>query len=86
MVLILLFCEVGYKDLFVFKFIIIVMGYLEKGKLSEVEGMKIKVMIWVKVISIFVDLLKVYFIVGMKKSRNWDVYEVFRDGVWVDKF
>ena len=79
-------CEVGYKDSSVLKFTTTVTGRLEKGKLGDLEGMKTKVMIWVKVTSISADSSKVYFTAGVKKSRNRDAYEVLRDGVRVDKF
>ncbi|VVB12827.1 unnamed protein product [Arabis nemorensis] len=79
-------CEVGYKDSSVLKFTTTVTGYLGKGKLSDVEGIKTKVMIWVKVTSISADSSKVYLTAGMKKSRSRDAYEVLRDGVRADKF
>ena len=65
----------------------IVTGYLEKGKLADIEGMKTKFVIWVKVTSIFVDdpqTSKVYFTAGMKRSRPRDAYEVHRDGISMD--
>ncbi|CAE5960407.1 unnamed protein product [Arabidopsis arenosa] len=74
-------CEVGYRDSSVLRFSTTVTGYLEKGKLAEVEGLKTKVMIWVKVICISADTSKVYFTAGIKKSRNRDAYEVIRPGV-----
>ncbi|KAF4401386.1 hypothetical protein G4B88_001580 [Cannabis sativa] len=79
-------CEVGYKDSSVLRFSTTVTGFLEKGKLADVEGMKTKVMIWVKVTSISFDRSKVHFTAGMKKSRSREAYEVLRDGVCVDKF
>lgn len=79
-------CEVGYKDSSVLKFTTTVTGYLEKGKLVDVEGIKTKVMIWIKVTSISTDASKVYFTAGMKKGRNRDAYEVLRNGLRVDKF
>ena len=79
-------CEVGYKDSSVVRFTTTVTGFLEKGKLADVEGMKTKVMIWVKVTSISADGSKVHFTAGMKKSRSREAYEVLRDGVGVDKF
>ncbi|XP_024018456.1 uncharacterized protein At5g01610 [Morus notabilis] len=79
-------CEVGYKDSSVLRFSTTVTGFMEKGKLADVEGMKTKVMIWVKVTSISSDRSKVNFTAGMKKSRSRDAYEVLRDGVGVDKF
>lgn len=79
-------CEVGYKDSSVLRFTTTVTGYLEKGKLADIEGMKTKLIIWVKVTAITSDGPKLYFTAGMKKSRNREVYEVHRDGVCVDKF
>ncbi|XP_010486436.1 PREDICTED: uncharacterized protein At5g01610-like [Camelina sativa] len=79
-------CEVGYKDSSVLRFTTTVTAFLEKGKLADVEGMKTKVMIWVKVTSISADSSKVHFMAGMKKSRSRDAYEVLRDGVEIDKF
>ncbi|CAH8387218.1 unnamed protein product [Eruca vesicaria subsp. sativa] len=57
-------CEVGFRDSSVLRFSTTVTGYLEKGKLAEVEGLK--------------DASKVYFTAEMKKSRSRDVYEVKR--------
>ncbi|XP_010558384.1 PREDICTED: uncharacterized protein At5g01610-like [Tarenaya hassleriana] len=79
-------CEVGYKDSSVLRFNTTVTGYLEKGKLSDVEGMKTKVVIWVKVTCISADASKVHFTAGMKKSRSREAYEVLRDGSEVTKF
>ncbi|KAG0489649.1 hypothetical protein HPP92_006512 [Vanilla planifolia] len=79
-------CEVGYKDSSVLKFFTSVTGYLEKGKLSDIEGMKTKVLIWQKVTSISTEGSKVHFNTGVKKTRNRDGYEVLRDGIAVEKF
>jgi len=79
-------CEVGYKDSSVVRFSTVITGYLEKGKLADIEGMKTKVLIWVKVTCITSDGSKLNFTAGMKKSRNRDAYEVLRDGVPVEKF
>lgn len=79
-------CEVGYKDSSVVRFATVVTGYLEKGKLVDIEGMKTKVMIWVKVTAISSEKSKIHFTAGMKKTRSRDAYEVLRDGVGVDKF
>ncbi|KAI4353449.1 hypothetical protein L6164_002398 [Bauhinia variegata] len=79
-------CEVGYKDSSVLRFSTTVSGYLEKGKLAEIEGMKTKVLIWVKVTAITSEGSKLHFTAGMKKTRSRDAYEVQRDGVLVDKF
>ncbi|KAF9598170.1 hypothetical protein IFM89_025787 [Coptis chinensis] len=79
-------CEVGYKDSSVLRLSTTVTGYLEKGKLADIEGMKTKVMIWVKVSSITTEGSKIHFTAGMKKTRSREAYEVLRDGVSVDKF
>ncbi|KAJ6699425.1 T31J12.3 PROTEIN-RELATED [Salix purpurea] len=76
----------GYKDSSVVRFLTIVTGYLEKGKIADIEGMKTKVMIWVKVTCIASSGSKLNFTAGMKKSRDRVAYEVLRDGVAVDKF
>lgn len=79
-------CEVGYKDSSVLRFSTVVSGYLEKGKLTDIDGIKTKVMIWVKVTAISSDGSKLHFTAGMKKSRSREAYEVLRDGVTIDKF
>ncbi|KAJ0978355.1 hypothetical protein J5N97_013829 [Dioscorea zingiberensis] len=79
-------CEVGYKDSSVLRFFTSVTGYLEKGKLADVEGLKTKVLIWAKVSCVTTEGAKVHFTTGVKKSRSRDAYEVLRDGISVDKF
>ncbi|WJX42925.1 hypothetical protein P8452_30099 [Trifolium repens] len=79
-------CEVGYKDSSVLRFFTTVTGYLEKGKLADIEGMKTKVIIWVKVTTIFSEGSKLYVTAGMKKTRSREAYDVTRDGVLVDRF
>uniref|UniRef100_A0A0D6R5R5 DUF538 domain-containing protein n=1 Tax=Araucaria cunninghamii TaxID=56994 RepID=A0A0D6R5R5_ARACU len=82
-------CEVGYRDSSVLRFATAVTGYLEKGKLTDIEGMKTKVVIWVKVTSVSVDGSrsgKVYFMAGVKKSRPRDAYDVLRNGISVENF
>ncbi|XP_002526673.2 uncharacterized protein At5g01610 [Ricinus communis] len=79
-------CEVGYKDSSVLRFFTTITGYLEKGKLADIEGIKTKVLIWVKVTCITSDGPKLHFTAGMKKTRKREAYEVLRDGVSVDKF
>ncbi|KAL5180633.1 Uncharacterized protein HKD37_01G001720 [Glycine soja] len=78
-------CEVGYKDSSVLRFFTTVTGYLEKGKLADIEGMKTKVLIWVKVTTILSEGSKLYVTAGMKKTRSREAYEVTRDGVCIDK-
>ncbi|KAE8719453.1 Mitochondrial substrate carrier family protein isoform 1 [Hibiscus syriacus] len=79
-------CEVGYKDSSVLRFFTEVSGNLEKGKLTEIEGMKTKVIIWIKVSAIASDGSKLYVTAGITKTRSRDAYEVSRDGIGVDKF
>jgi len=79
-------CEVGYKDSSVLRFFTTVTGYLQKGKLADIDGLKTKVMIWVKVTAITSDGSKIHFTAGVKKSRSREAYEVLRDGVGVEKF
>ena len=79
-------CEVGYKDSSVLRFFTTVTGYLEKGKLADIEGMKTKVLIWVDVTTILSEGSKLYVTAGMKKTRSREAYEVTRDGVCIDKF
>ncbi|KAK4410532.1 hypothetical protein Sango_0126200 [Sesamum angolense] len=68
-------CEVGYKDSSVLRFSTVVTGYLEKGKLADIEGIKTKVIVWVKVTCISSEKSKLNFTAGMKKSRSRDAYE-----------
>lgn len=79
-------CEVGYKDSSVLRFSTMVTGYLEKGKLVDIEGIKTKVIVWAKVTCISSEKSKVSFTAGVKKSRSRDAYEVLRDGIGIDKF
>ncbi|XP_061361189.1 uncharacterized protein At5g01610-like [Gastrolobium bilobum] len=79
-------CEVGYRDSSVLRFFTTVTGYLEKGKLADIEGIKTKVLIWVKVTTISSEGSKLYVTAGMKKTRSREAYEVTRDGVCIDKF
>lgn len=79
-------CEVGYRDSSVLRFFTTVTGYLEKGKLADIEGMKTKVIIWVKVTTISSEGSKLHVTAGMKKTRTRVAYDVLRDGIRVDKF
>ncbi|KAG1339032.1 hypothetical protein COCNU_04G013380 [Cocos nucifera] len=79
-------CEVGYKDSSVLRFFTSVTGYLEKGKLADIEGMKTKILVWAKVTCITTEGSKVHFTTSVKKTRSRDAYEVLRDGIGVDKF
>lgn len=82
-------CEVSFKDSSVIRYGTRVKGILLRGKLTGIEGMKTKVLVWVKVTSVTVESYKsdkVWFIAGVKKSRAKDAYEMPRDGVRVQEF
>lgn len=79
-------CEVGYKDSSVLRFSTSVAGYLEKGKLVDIEGLKTKVLVWAKVTAVSTERSKVHFTTGVKKTRSRDAYEVLRNGITVEKF
>lgn len=79
-------CEVLYKDQSVLRFATTVSGFLEKGKLSEIVGMKTKVIVWMKVSCITSEESKLHFQAGMRRSRSRDAYEIVRDGIVVAKF
>ncbi|XP_028764427.1 uncharacterized protein At5g01610-like [Neltuma alba] len=80
-------CEVGYKDSSVLRFHKTVSGVLEKGRLAEIEGMKTKMLIWIKVTNIASEgPSKLHITSGLKKTRSREAYEVSRDGVVVEKF
>ncbi|CAL0302609.1 unnamed protein product [Lupinus luteus] len=79
-------CEVGYKDSSVLRFFTTVTCYLEKGRISEIEGMKIKVLVWVKVTTISSEGSRLHFTVGMRRTKNREPFEISRDGVPIEKF
>jgi len=79
-------CEVGYRDSSVLRFSTSVTGYLEKGKLVDVQGLKTKVLVWTKVTLVSTERSKVHFTAGVKKTRSRDAYEVIRSAITVDKF
>ncbi|XP_050277307.1 uncharacterized protein At5g01610 [Quercus robur] len=81
-------CEISFKDS-VIRYATRVKAVLMKGKLTSIEGMKTKVLVWVKVTSVAVEGYKsdkVWFTAGVKKSRPKDVYEMPRDAVRVGEF
>ncbi|KAK4395915.1 hypothetical protein Sango_1745800 [Sesamum angolense] len=82
-------CEVCFKDASVIRYSTRVKATLSRGKLSGIEGMKTKVLVWVKVTSVNVESYKsdkVWFTAGVKKSRSKDAYEMPRDAVRVEEF
>lgn len=79
-------CEVSYRDSSVLRFSTSVTCHIEKGKLTEIEGLKTKVVIWVRVTAIVSEDAKLIFTAGLNKTRERKIYQVVRDGIPVDKF
>ncbi|GJN08687.1 hypothetical protein PR202_ga26637 [Eleusine coracana subsp. coracana] len=82
-------CEASFKDSSTIRYATRVKATLSRGKLSGIEGMKTKVVVWVKVTSVSVESYKsdkVCFIAGVKKLRQKDAYEVPREAISVEEF
>lgn len=82
-------CEVGFKDSSVVRYATRVKATLSRGKLAGIEGMKTKVLVWVKVTSVAVESYKsdkVWFTAGVKKSRAKDAYEMPSNAIKVEEF
>ncbi|KAG9439707.1 hypothetical protein H6P81_019872 [Aristolochia fimbriata] len=82
-------CEVSFKDQSVVRYATRVKGTLTRGKLSGIEGMKTKVLMWVKVTHVGVESYKsdkVTFTAGVKKTRPKEAYEMPRESIKVDEF
>ncbi|KAK3042354.1 hypothetical protein RJ639_002400 [Escallonia herrerae] len=82
-------CEVCFKDSSVIRYATRVKGTLMRGKLASIEGMKTKLLVWVKVTNIAVEGYKsdkLWFTAGVKKSRPRDAYEMPRDAIRVEEF
>lgn len=82
-------CEVCFKDSSIVRYANRVKATLSRGKLTGIEGMKTKVIVWVKVSSISVESYKsdkVWFTAGVKKSRPKDAYEMPREAIQVEEF
>ncbi|ESW27267.1 hypothetical protein PHAVU_003G187400 [Phaseolus vulgaris] len=83
-------CEVCFKDSSIVRYAKRVKGSLAKGKLNVTDGMKTKVLVWVKVTSVAVESYKsdkLWFTTsGVKKSRPKDAYEMPREAIKVEEF
>ena len=82
-------CEVSFKDSSALRYATRVKGILMRGKLTSIEGMKTKVLVWVKVTGVSVEGYKsdkVWFTAGVKKSRPKDAYLLPQDAVRVQEF
>ncbi|KAJ0982047.1 hypothetical protein J5N97_010302 [Dioscorea zingiberensis] len=82
-------CEVSFKDSSVLRYAPRVKAILSRGKLSGVDGMKTKFLVWVKVTNISVESYKsdkVCFTAGVKKLRPKDAYVTPHDSIKIDEF
>lgn len=82
-------CEISFKDSSVLRYAKRVKCTLSRGKLSGIEGMKTKVLVWVKVTQVGVESYKsdkICFMAGVKKLRTKDAYDTPRDSIKVDEF
>ncbi|PNY14453.1 hypothetical protein L195_g011134, partial [Trifolium pratense] len=82
-------CEVSFKDSSVLRYSTRVKGVLTRGKLSAIDGMKTKVLVWVKVTSVTVEGYKsdkIWVTAGVKKSRPKDAYDTPHDALRVSEF
>lgn len=84
-------CEVSFKDSSVIRYANRVKAILLRGKLTGIEGMKTKVLVWVKVTCVAVESSKsdkVWFTAGagVKKSRPKDAYLAPKVAARVEEF
>ncbi|CAI9096513.1 OLC1v1032678C1 [Oldenlandia corymbosa var. corymbosa] len=82
-------CEVSFKDSSTIRYAPRVKGILMRGKLTGIEGMKTKVLVWAKVTTVGVEghkSDKVSFTAGVKKSRPKDAYDVPQVAIRIKEF
>ncbi|ERN06535.1 hypothetical protein AMTRI_Chr10g1110 [Amborella trichopoda] len=82
-------CEASFKDSSVLRYSNRVKAALSRGKLSGIEGMKTKVLVWVRVTSVTMESYKsdkVCFNAGVKKMRPKDAYETLKEAIRVEEF
>ncbi|KAI5574409.1 hypothetical protein BDE02_10G144400 [Populus trichocarpa] len=82
-------CEISFNDSSVIRYATRVKAILVRGKLTVIEGMKTKVLVWVKVTSVAVEGFKsdkVWFTAGVKKSRPKIAYDVPQTAIRVEEF
>ncbi|KAJ8774606.1 hypothetical protein K2173_017052 [Erythroxylum novogranatense] len=82
-------CEVSFKDSSVLRYSTRVKATLMRGKLTDIEGIKTKVLVWVKVTHVAVEGYKsdkVWITAGVKKSRSRIAYETPQVSVAVKEF
>ncbi|XP_047331960.1 uncharacterized protein At5g01610-like [Impatiens glandulifera] len=83
-------CEVKFSDSSMVRYATRVKATLLRGKLSNVEGMKTKILFWLKVTCVNFDYYKsnkvLFTVLRIKISRPKDVYDLPWYGMRVDKF
>lgn len=82
-------CEASFKDSSIIRYAPRVKCILMRGKLIGIEGMKTKVLVWVKVTNVAVEghkSDKVWFTAGVKKPRPMDAYRVPCEAISVKDF
>lgn len=79
-------CEVTYRDQSLLRFSTKVSATLEKGKLSDVDGIKTKFILWLRVSYIYTEDSTINFSIGINRCRERKAYDFVRDGVIVDYF
>eukprot|EP00850_Spirogloea_muscicola_P011684 SM000073S21460 [mRNA] locus=s73:389915:394115:- [translate_table: standard] len=75
--------EVHYPDKSVVRFDSTISGILEERSLTVIEGMKTKMLLWMKVTAISADYPppdQVYFQASVKKARKFPAYDTVREG------
>ncbi|CAN1313896.1 Uncharacterized protein At5g01610 [Linum perenne] len=83
-------CESTFKDSSVIRYSMRVKAVLGRGKLNSIEGMKTKVLVWVKITNVAVESYKsdkIWFTAaGVKKSRSKTQYDSVQAAVRVEEF
>ncbi|XP_028787536.1 uncharacterized protein At5g01610-like, partial [Neltuma alba] len=83
-------CEVCFKDSSLLRYSTRVKATLSRGKLTVLEGMKTKRLVWVKVSSVSVESYKsdkvCFTASGVKISRPRDAYDLPRPAIQVHDF
>ncbi|XP_049403967.1 uncharacterized protein At5g01610 [Solanum stenotomum] len=81
--------EITFKDGSLIRYATRVKCILLRDKLIGIEGMKTKVLVWVKVTNVSVEgnrSEKISFTAGVKKSRPREAYDIPRDAVRIKEF
>ncbi|CAN0923569.1 Uncharacterized protein At5g01610 [Linum grandiflorum] len=83
-------CKLSFNDSSVIRYSTRVKAILTRGKLNNIDGMKTKVVVWVKISNVAVEGFKsdkVWFTAaGVKKSRPRVQYDSLQAAVRVDEF